>query len=566
MKTILRFEMLIIFLLSSQVPLFGQWQSIGPFGISYNTILKFDPFTAGRLYANGGGQLFRSDNNGTLWQSVDPPIDGMNGGYELVISPTAGGEVYAVGEMTIYKSSNSGDTWTPYYTTSNRDIVFLNGLNPKHMLAYVDHGSSYGGTFVRKITQSTDGGITWQITMEGIDSLLGGTRVCINKNFPHIMFSIQDISYGGDVIYGHNVFRTSDTGKSWEKLNLKTDEYYGNVIFDPTDSNIVYLMYGRSKWFKSTNKGDTWSGIGSGLPNGSTNNLLISPTNSNELFTSIVSDSLEQCDIYNSVDGGNSWHIWGSVIPSQELSGLAIDIFNPSNLYAASYPYGVVRTSDKGQSWINLSQGLTQTNISSCTPVNEKVIYAGVGSIGLEKTTDGGVSWQIIVKDRSSETGNVIVSDSNPEVLYTNIFMNGGGVSKSTDGGISWKTSKCPTCLFSTFDIGTDNKTIYGNTIKSGSNGLTVGGVAKSSDDGQTWTSLDLGISGINYIDKIVVDPLNNSTVYVRAWLRGNINTDVLLKSTDGGNQWKEVADSVANFFLHQQNSKYFYNEHLQDQ
>ena len=559
MKTILRFQLLLFLALTNADELFAQWQSIGPFGTGYNTILKFDPWSPGRLFASGDGTLFRSDDGGKAWRSVTPPTGPMNGECGLAISASVPGAVFAVSEMSIYRSTDYGDSWTLNYSDSTRRIAFVDELNPNHLLAYVSHGSGRSEPYVQTITQSTDGGEHWRTTVEGIDTTMGPTRVWVNKNFPHIMFAIQMISFGGDVIDGTNVFKTFNTGATWEKLDLDTHQYYSYVIFDPRDSNIVYLSWKSNQWLKSTNAGDSWTAIGSGLPNGGSRNLFTSPASSGVLYTSIALDTLEQCDIYISETGGNSWRLWGSVTPSQNISYLAVDIHRPEYLYAASYPYGVLRTSDEGKTWTNISQGLSQSNVSSCLPVSEKVMYAGVGNIGLEKTTDGGLAWKILVKDRSSEAGKVVASRVNHELIYTNVFMNGGGLSISTNGGISWQTYTCQTCLFSEFDIGPDDLTIYGNTSQPGNNGLSIGGLVKSSDGGQSWTTVDLGISGVNFIARIAVDPSDHETVYALIWIRGSSNRDVLIKSTDGGNHWRELADGVANFFLHPRSSHYLY-------
>ena len=57
MKAILRFQLLLFLALINADELFAQWQSIGPFGSGYNTILKFDPWSAGMLFASGDGHL-----------------------------------------------------------------------------------------------------------------------------------------------------------------------------------------------------------------------------------------------------------------------------------------------------------------------------------------------------------------------------------------------------------------------------------------------------------------------------------------------------------------------------
>ena len=560
MKAILRFHLLLIASLINVGELVAQIQFIGPFGTSYNAIIKFDPFSSGRLFIIGNDDLYRSDNNGNSWRNITPPTGSFNGQYGLVFSASVPGEIYAVCNSSIYKSNDFGDLWTLYYSDSTRNLISIDIHNPNHLLAFT-------ASYVKKIVQSTDRGGHWQTTMNGIDTTMGPLRVWVNQNFPAILFIVQIITYGGDVVAGTNVFKTSDFGTTWEKVTVDSLHYYDNVIFDPRDSNIVYLWSYPNRWIKTTDRGVSWKGIGSGLPNVNLRNLFISTVNSSVLFASIVSDSLEQCDIYISETGGNSWRLWGSVAPSQNLSSLATNSYNPDDLYATNYPYGIMHTSDGGKYWKDISQGLSQINVQSCTVVDEKVVYAGVENIGIEKTTDGGLTWNILIKDRSSQAGTVVVSRMNSEIIYTNAFIKEAGLSISTDGGISWQTRPYPRSTFYRFSVSSNDCTIYGDAIVGDTNGLIISGLIKSSDAGLSWGTVDIGISGVNAIEKIIVDPSDNETVYILAWIRGTSNRDVLLKSSDGGNHWKELADSVASFFLNQQNPEYLYynNESFTD-
>ena len=551
---ILRYFLLILLIPTSISTIFAQWKSIGPYGVSYNTILKFDPFSPGRLFATGVNHLYRSDDAGNFWKKIIPTSGTSSG--NVAISASVPGEVYTVSYENIYKSTDYGDSWTLYYTDSVRTIIYVDELDPNHFVAYESHGN-----YVKIIVQSTDRGAHWQTTIDGIDSTEGMIGVWVNENFPNIMFAIQWLCYGGDVCYGKKYFKTSNTGSTWEKLNFDIQNYYNNVVFDPIDSAIIYLLSDVQPWIKSTDMGNSWNMVGSGYPTKTPNQLFISQVNSNVLFVPEVIDSLEQTNIYISENGGSSWRIWRTLAPSQYIPSLSLDIHNPGDLYVVSYPYGIFRTRDDGQSWTNISQGLTESHISSCAPFNERVIYAGIGSIGLEKTTDGGQSWQILIHDRSSEAGKVLSSRTDPEIVYTNCYINGGGLSISKDGGISWQTLRdsASDFSFSEFDVGPDDLTIYGSTIDLPEYGNVISGLVKSTDGGQNWITLGLGIDDVNNIEKIYIDPVNAGTLYLLVWILGASDRNIILKSSDGGGYWEDLADSVAYYFLNLHNPNFIY-------
>jgi photosystem II stability/assembly factor-like uncharacterized protein len=535
----------------------AQWQSVGPYGSSYNTILEFDPLFSGRLYARGDGTLFRSDDSGILWKNITPPVAPMSWECGLVLSATIPGEIYAVSDHNIYRSSDRGDNWSLSYCDSLRTIAFLDEFNPNHLLSYVSRGSGFAGGFIETIAQSTDAGAHWQTTVDGIDTTMGPLHVWVNPNAPQIMFATQLITYGGDVVSGSNFFSSIDGGGRWDTLCANAPTEFYDVVFDPKDAAILYVRGWPDGWSKSTDEGRSWNQIGSEIPGGVPHQLFISLTNSSVIFAPTIIDTLGRCDIYRSQTGGTSWSLWASVSHSQGISSLAVEAQHPEYVYVASYPDGVLRTSDEGASWTNISDGLTETCVYSCTAVSEKIFYAGVSNTGLKKTTDGGLTWQTLIADRSTDPGYAIVSRKNPELVYTNVYLNGGGLSVSADAGTTWQTR--PPSPF-VFAVGPDDSTMYrGEFLGSDSHGYTVAGLAKSPDQGMTWGSLDLGLGDVNSIDEIIVDPSDGEMVYVLVWIRGTVNTNKLIKSTDGGSHWTVVADSVAYVCLNEQNPEYVY-------
>ena len=69
------------------------------------------------------------------------------------------------------------------------------------------------------------------------------------------------------VAYGDGIYKSIDGGKSWENMGLKESEHIGNIIVDPTNSDVVYVSAYGPLWskggergvYKSTDGGKTWS-------------------------------------------------------------------------------------------------------------------------------------------------------------------------------------------------------------------------------------------------------------------------------------------------------------------
>lgn len=144
-----------------------------------------------------------------------------------------------------------------------------------------------------------------------------------------------------------------------------------------------------------------------------------------------------------------------------------------------------------------------------------------------------------------------MVSRANPQIVYTNAYMNGGGLSISTDAGVSWQTRSCGIGTFREFDVGADDSTIFGNGW---------GGLVKSTDGGQHWDSVDFHISGINNVAQVAIDPSNHEIVYALLWIRGTSDRNILVRSTDGGSHWMELADSLDRFCLNPRKPNHIYH------
>ncbi len=132
---------------------------------------------------------------------------------------------------------------------------------------------------------------------------------------------------------------------------------------------------------------------------------------------------------------------------------------------------------------------------------NPSIFYVGSAHGGVWKTTNAGTSFEAQFQDVSlMSIGDVTVSQSNPDLLWV-----GTGESNNRQS------------------------TGWGD------------GVYKSTDGGKTFTHM--GLRSSRYINRIVIDPRNNDTVFVAATgsLWGPGGERGVFKTTDAGKTWKQV-------------------------
>lgn len=192
-------------------------------------------------------------------------------------------------------------------------------------------------------------------------------------------------------------------------------------------------------------------------------------------------------------------------------------------------------------------------------PEDESIWYVAVGSGGVWKTLNNGVSWTPIFDDQSAySTGCITIDPNNPETIWLGSGENvggrhvgyGDGVYRSTDGGSSWQNMGLKESEhISKIIVHPESSEIIWVAAqgplwnKGGERGLY-----KSEDGGKTWRKT-LGDEEWTGVTDLVIDPRNPDRLYAATWQRhrniaaylgGGPNT-ALYRSEDGGETWTKL-------------------------
>ncbi|MFO0705677.1 MAG: hypothetical protein U0412_02385 [Nitrospira sp.] len=218
---------------------------------------------------------------------------------------------------------------------------------------------------------------------------------------------------------------------------------------------------------------------------------------------------------------------------------------NPDLIYVATNDY-IYKTRDGGQTWANLSRGMSHSRVicMAVDPAYPATVYAGTKGDAVYKSYDGGQRW---VSQRSGLDDATISSVVNQFVFdpadNTHLFAaTTMGVFESKNAGDSWtKRMEGMKEVLMVVSLGMDPTrpaTLYAGTS---------GGVYKSVDQAGHWEKVNNGLvppelvksSRALNVTAIQVDAFESETVYA-ATLAG------LYKSTDGAKSWARIAESLA--------------------
>jgi photosystem II stability/assembly factor-like uncharacterized protein len=162
----------------------------------------------GSLAATTTDELFVSKDDGATWLNVDLP-SAIKGIRLLRFSPD--GKTWGIGTRDgVFISGDKGATWGKLKTPEQNGLVHDFALHTKNAILI--------GT-LRGLAYSSDGGLRWQTSPEGLNS---GTVESVlwhpvNKN---LMFAVQN----------GFAYKSSDGGATWDRV--RTDELEGDSILN----------------------------------------------------------------------------------------------------------------------------------------------------------------------------------------------------------------------------------------------------------------------------------------------------------------------------------------------
>ena len=232
------------------------------------------------------------------------------------------------------------------------------------------------------------------------------------------------------------------------------------LVFDPNSPTTVYAGIYSGFIEKSNDSGGTWQTLSNGLANlkGKACGInvvagVISCNNTVtniQTFGSLTIDPQASTTLYGgaleggmvkSVDGGESWIQINQGLTNSMVTATILDPVSPVTLFIATNGGGISKSMDGGNNWISAGSDIWGVNQFAIDPVSPASVYAATQK-GVEKTTDGGASWSLLVNgmdptDLAIHT--IAVDPKTPATIYAGAFSD---LYKSVDGGNTWSLSE----------------------------------------------------------------------------------------------------------------------------
>ena len=343
--------------------------------------------------------------------------------------------------------------------------------------------------------------------------------------------------------YGDGLYKSTDGGRSFQRVGLENSEHIGMIAVHPQDPNIVFVASQGPLWkdggdrglFRTTDGGKTWKNILEISPMTGINEVHIDPSNPDILYASsyqrrrhewVLIDGGPESALYKSTDGGATWRKIQRGLPNVDKGkiGLDISLVNPEVVYAiveaAAGQGGFFRSANRGETWEKMSSYVASSpqyyHEIVCCPHNANRIYSLDTMMMVSE--DGGKTFQALGEEDKHVDNHAIVIDPADENHL--IIGCDGGLYESWDRGKTYDyKANLPITQFYKVAVSNDKPfyNIYGGT----QDNATQGGPSRTNNEHGIRNS-DWFVTVFGDGFEPAVDPNDPDTIYSQ-WQYGGL-------------------------------------------
>jgi hypothetical protein len=332
-----------------------------------------------------GVSLAVSTNGGTSWTTQGSFHADQ---HAMAWDPKSAGRVYLGNDGGVYRSqANANPPWTPATVQPFTQYYSLDvgEQDPNRIVG----GAQDNGCSRSYTTANPDQWNTWACA-DGLETL--------------ISYENQNIIYGCSQ-YGSCVRSTNggDSSSGIGSTSSSRRNWLTPLVFDPSDADVMY--YAGNIVNRSTNGGLSWVAISPDLTGGDPHPEDAYPFGT---VTTVAAGKNNPLMLYAGTDDGRLWHTstggspWTQAVdpdlPNRWVTRVAVDPADAAVAYvsfsgfrnADRAPY-VLRTVDGGVGWTDITGNLPQAPVNALALAGATLIAAT--DVGVFLTTNGGATW-----------------------------------------------------------------------------------------------------------------------------------------------------------------------------
>lgn len=343
------------------------WSAPANNGLPVNaTVNAFKLRGAASVYALTDEGIFQSGDKGANWASLNTGL-GTSSCYSLTWATGNPAIMYLATSGGVYKTEDNGATWTGASTGLRfMTDIKATAIDPANA-TYIYAGGSGSGAF-----KSTNSGTSWSIANSGLGSSI------VNTLLPRPAALYAGTSNG--------VFRSTDGAATWTAVNTSLPavdvralgfDSLTSTIYAGTSNGIFKTPEGLINWTATTTPG-----------NPDIRDLAIDTSVSPAAIYAGTAGS----GVYMSTDGGDNWSAVNTGLTSTTINAVGTGL-NSGTAFAATAT-GLFKSTNYGTSWINTANSFSVPDVRSIL-INtaSALVIAGTNTGGAYLSSNGGDSW-----------------------------------------------------------------------------------------------------------------------------------------------------------------------------
>jgi photosystem II stability/assembly factor-like uncharacterized protein len=395
----------------------------------------------------------------------------------------------------------------------------------------------YFGAVAGGVWKTTDGGTSWTPIFDKQRGVSSIGSIAVAESDPNVIYAgTGEACIRGNIVAGNGMYKSIDAGKTWQRSGLAETQTIGRVIVHPRNPDIVLVaalghVYGTNPErgiFRSTDGGKTWQKVLYKDDKTGGIDIAFDPSNPSILFAALWEAHRTPWEmvsggpgsgLYRSTDGGSTWkQLQGNGLPKTVLGriGVSVSGANPNRVYALveAAEGGLFRSDDGGANWrlMNDERRIRQrawyyTHVFT-DPKSADTVY--VLNTSMYRSNDAGKTFSVIPAPHGDHHG-LWIDPTNPSRM---INSNDGGANVSVNGGATWTgQDNQPTAQF--YHVIADNR--YPYYVYGAQQDNSTVAIATRSDNGaidrSDWYDVGGGESGY-----IAPDPRDPNIVYAGSY------------------------------------------------
>ncbi len=370
-------------------------------------------------YGISSHSVLVTNDGGLTWSATAgsglPPLKAFN---DLVIDPNTG-RLFLGTDAGLFRSGDGGQSWIEV-NGATRAVIYHVAIAGKQLVVATAQGLFRGPITTFGPFQQADLG----------DPAADIAQIAVDPHDPAVVYvSTRDAAPPPD--YQGRVFRTRDSGQSWELLSDVDPHDRTAIVVDAAHD--LYAA-GANGVFKREAARGRWVSLNS--PVRYARQLAADPVTPGVIYAVGIGGE------YRTLDGGNTW---------QQLDNLyvgdSVAVDSRGVVYLADVN-GIFRSTDRGATWNKLPGSEFPTWKIAVAPSKSTTLYRLARYspsyptdifFSLMRSDDSGNSWNLLRWPGERDFNGMIAIDPSDENRLW-LSSNAHGVVESDDGGTTWRS------------------------------------------------------------------------------------------------------------------------------